>query len=340
MSQYLSLERMEIQNANCIAGMTWGFPAITHFLGFVHHTQRELQTSFSLSFGGVMVVCHAHQAHTYQDGGGHRFLQSKNPPYLNDKSKADKTPSIVEEGRMNMTVSLVIKLQQEWTGDSDDQQKLLKRIEGLCRRGRLAGGLILDVEKVELSTARSAEEQRKLMGKFRRRLTPGYVLMERSSLLAKHFDSLQENHSDAQLLNAWMDFSALKYRAELKDSKKKSKPTEKDDAEWIRCDKPHDQGWLVPVMTGYRAISPLYEPGEVQRVRDETVPACFVEAVHTIGEWLSTYRLKDIDTALWHYSFDDGWYLCLQGDGKRHSEDLDHAEEDQDLSYDEVLASI
>jgi CRISPR-associated protein Csy2 len=36
MNQYILIERIKVQNANAIAGFTWGFPAITHFLGFVH----------------------------------------------------------------------------------------------------------------------------------------------------------------------------------------------------------------------------------------------------------------------------------------------------------------
>lgn len=170
--------------------------------------------------------------------------------------------------------------------------------------------------------------------------------MERSGELQAHFQNLQERQPDAQLLDAWLDFSALKYRAEPKDSKKQTQATEKDDAEWVLCDKPQAKGWLVPVTTGYRAISPLYQAGEVQRVRDETVPSCFVEAVHTIGEWLSPYRLNDIDSALWRYSdsTEDGWYLCLQGDqkspGRSQPEDLDYLQDDEDLSFDDVFASI
>ncbi|WP_205619382.1 type I-F CRISPR-associated protein Csy2 [Salinivibrio socompensis] len=32
MAQYLLLKHIEVQNANAIAGLTYGFPAITHFL--------------------------------------------------------------------------------------------------------------------------------------------------------------------------------------------------------------------------------------------------------------------------------------------------------------------
>ena len=34
MTEYIILERIKVENANCIAGFTYGFPAITAFLGF------------------------------------------------------------------------------------------------------------------------------------------------------------------------------------------------------------------------------------------------------------------------------------------------------------------
>ena len=42
MSQYLVLSKINIQNANSIAGLTWGFPAITNFLGFTHALNRKI----------------------------------------------------------------------------------------------------------------------------------------------------------------------------------------------------------------------------------------------------------------------------------------------------------
>ena len=42
MKQYILLDRLKVQNANAISGFTWGFPSITHFLGFTHNLQRKL----------------------------------------------------------------------------------------------------------------------------------------------------------------------------------------------------------------------------------------------------------------------------------------------------------
>ena len=68
-------------------------------------------------------------------------------------------------------------------------------------------------------------------------------------------------------------------------------------------------------MTGYKAISPVYDNCDVANTRDSETPVCFVEAVHSVGEWLGVNRLKnseDIASCLWNYKYDDGWYLCQQ----------------------------
>jgi len=81
MSQYLLINRIKVQGANAIAGFTWGFPAITHFLGFTHNLTRKLQNNSGISdirLSGCAVIAHQHQVHTY---GYNQFIQSKNPAY-------------------------------------------------------------------------------------------------------------------------------------------------------------------------------------------------------------------------------------------------------------------
>jgi CRISPR-associated protein Csy2 len=41
MSSLILLRRVRVENANAIAGLTYGFPAITHFLGFSHALSRH-----------------------------------------------------------------------------------------------------------------------------------------------------------------------------------------------------------------------------------------------------------------------------------------------------------
>ncbi|WP_205620248.1 type I-F CRISPR-associated protein Csy2 [Salinivibrio socompensis] len=70
MAQYLLLKHIEVQNANAIAGLTYGFPAITHFLGFAHALSRQLPDALGLRLGGVTVVSHKNNVHVRQPQGG------------------------------------------------------------------------------------------------------------------------------------------------------------------------------------------------------------------------------------------------------------------------------
>ena len=43
MNHVVILHQIRIENANAMAGFTYGFPAITHLLGYVHALSRKLE---------------------------------------------------------------------------------------------------------------------------------------------------------------------------------------------------------------------------------------------------------------------------------------------------------
>ena len=111
MKQYILINRIKVQGANAIAGFTWGFPAITHFLGFSHNLSRKLASTENfndMNLKGCAVIAHKHHVHTYGSSYSVEFTQSRNPPYLHSHDKV-ATPPVIEEGKMNMTVSLLIE---------------------------------------------------------------------------------------------------------------------------------------------------------------------------------------------------------------------------------------
>lgn len=305
---YIVFERISVQDANCIAGFTYGFPAITHFLGFGHALSRRLSATQQLTLQGCAVICHQHQIHAYQPKGygDYVFAQSKKPPTT--RAKAKEAPPIIEEGKMDMTVSLImacpnLQLNQVQT------KALEQTIMNLVHQHRLAGGAIQNIAAIHILD----KDEQKLLRIFKRLLLPGFVLMDRSDLLASHYETLKQQQSDAELVNAWLDFSALKYQAKPKLKEGELEPTEKTEAEWVRMDK-LAKGWLVPITNGYKAISDVYAAGEVANARDTTTPVCFVEASHSIGEWRSLHRIQQITDMLWHYHHEQDWYLCRQGE--------------------------
>lgn len=316
MSTYLTLSHIQIQNANCVAGVTYGFPAVTQFLGYVHALSRKLKNSHALTLGGCAIVCHQHQIHSYRlksikDGkeilGDCFFIQTKNPasfPY--QEGDIGKAPPIIEEGKMHLTVSLVIEC-EGFIANEADKNNLVKHIKQLCAVHKLASGTIVKVKDVFLETVIDDTGFKRI----RRRLMPGFVLLDRSNYLSEHLLNMQKEKPNAEMLDAWLDFSALKYKAvpHLTPDETLSNETH---SEWEYQEKPHS-GWLVPITTGYRVISELYEKGVVANTRDPKSPFCFVEAAYGIGEWISPHRINDLPQMLWHYAEpENGWYLCKQ----------------------------
>jgi len=249
---YIIFERISVQDANCIAGFAYGFPAITHFLGFGHALSRKLSASQSVTLQGCAVICHQHQIHAYQpkEYRDYVFAQSKNPPTT--RAKAKETPPIIEEGKMNMTVSLVMACPDLNLSRTAEINTLAQTIMNLAYQHRLAGGSIQNIAAVHILNL----DQQKLSKKLKRLLLPGFVLMDRSDLLTNHYHALKQQQADAELLDAWLDFSALKYQAKPKLKENELEATDKTEAEWLRMDKPA-KGWLVPITNGYKAISPF-----------------------------------------------------------------------------------
>jgi CRISPR-associated protein Csy2 len=216
-------------------------------------------------------------------------------------------------------------------------------------------------------------------------------LLDRSEYLGNHHDKRIGKDANAEVLDAWVDFAALKQQARpksdlitkhfkklVKDNKDDSysellsdwdkhlsqpydnapssalreyfsqldadkahkallaqwqeylKPTEKTPADWEYLPKPN-QGYLVPIMTGYKAISPLYDNSDVANTRDSKTPVRFVEAVHSVGEWRGVNRLRsvgDFSACLWYYApHKDNWYLCQQNKNSTDFDDESIADE-------------
>lgn len=375
MNQYIVIDRIKVQNANAVAGFTWGFPAITNFLGFVQNLSRKLADTGKyqdISLIGCAVVAHEHKSHTF----GHferRFIQSRNPPYLKkdvNKVVNGKAPSVIEEGKMNMTVSLLIVCNGNI---GNREERFLQWLRKSCLIQRLAGGTILDIAGIMLHQPETNSDVRIIT----RRLLPGFVLRDRSHYLKDYYKKLIEVNPDAELLDAWLDFSMLKQKArpksdliskhlqklvkkepgnqqaaqlmevwqnhveipyetagvpveligyfeQLEDNtvnkkllvqwKNYCEPDEKTEADWEYVPK-SNPGYLVPIMTGYKAISPVYKNADVGDTRDNETDICFVESVHSIGEWQSVHRIKtlqQLQDCLWRYHYEENWYICRQ----------------------------
>jgi CRISPR-associated protein Csy2 len=292
MSYLIILRHIRVENANAISGLTYGFPAITHFLGYTHALSRKLQQSHALTLEGCGVICHRQQIQAYSSGRDHVFALTRNP-----LTKEAKTAAFNEEGRMHMTVSLLIECHGLIANGREGAKALEEYLEPLCVSQRLAGGTITDIGEVKvIAYPDETQKFRQLM----RRLLPGFALLDRSALLQQHFQKLQQTDPQVEMIDAWLDFAALKMQAT---------PGEDATNAWCYVPKP-ETGYLVPIQTGYQAISPLYPAGQVEKTRDPTTPFRFTEPLYGIGEWCGLHRISDLQTLLWRYHYQNDTYLC------------------------------
>lgn len=301
MKHYLLLKKIDVQNANAIAGLTYGFPAITNFLGFAHALSRKLAPKMGVTLGGVAVISHKNAVHARQPSGwgDYVFALTRNP-----LTQQGNTAPINEEGRMSLQVSLLIELDGITSGDEQAKQQLITELRRIVPTMRLAGGQITQVQDYLALT------DEKQQSKELRRLMPGFALIDRRNYLADHFAALQQVNPQATLMDAWCDFATLSYKATPLDGEVVTEEDEgKTKAQWDYQAKPN-AGYLVPLASGYCAISECYQPGEVANVRDTSMPVSFAETAYTVGEWLSVHRLENIHRGIWNYHYDFPWYVA------------------------------
>ncbi len=297
---------LRVQNANCISSpLTWGFPAMSAILGFVHSLERKIKPRHSdLSFSGVAVVCHRFEPQIYSpDRGDKVFRLTRNP--LNEKGES---PSFAEEGRAHITISLLIQVKSENFSNNltpsqieEMAEEILKTAHGL----RLAGGSIL-TSAAKKSKARLSDWDvtGDALKAELRRLLPGFLLTSREDLLIERTIELKKIvDPEATSLDALLDFSSLNYEPI-------STEPDSDVVEWQVRKKP---GWIVPIPVGYRSISKCYGAGEVLNARDTETPFSFVECIYSLGQWISPHRLTDAGKIFWKHEADveKGLYRCI-----------------------------
>lgn len=294
----LVLPRLRIQNANAISSpMTWGFPAMTAFMGTLQALERKLPEDIKLVFNEIGVVCHHIDPQVTSGGVTRAFHLTRNPV-----DKTGGTAAIVEEGRAHLEVSLLIGVESDGGSDLENEasrqaiaQQLYQQVQGM----RIAGGSVMppntdqpryqpELISFDAKEEKSAQQWRQL----RRRLLPGFALVLRDDRLAEHTATLQKSDADATSLDAWLDLSRINHECQVTQG-----PDGKEKVQWsIR--RPYS-GWLVPIPVGYAGISKLFDPGEVASARATNVKFQFVESLYSVGEWISPHRIKDPEDLMW-----------------------------------------
>ncbi|QSX37561.1 type I-F CRISPR-associated protein Csy2 [Shewanella sedimentimangrovi] len=299
MKSTLLLRHLKVENANAISGLTYGFPAISHFLGFTHALSRRLEQAYGLTLGGCAVIAHSTELQSQPLGNRREqvFALTRNP-----LTKEGKTAPFNEEGRVHLDISLLIECDFNadglpGVGALDQSVQILQTwFERTVPTLRLAGGTITALEQVQWRECYDETELRRL----RMRLLPGFALVCRHDLLTEHHQQSIKMEPESELLDSLLDFVTLRHQAQQDDTGAVS---------WQQLAKPAP-GYLVPLAVGYQGISPLYEPGSIPSSRDQETPFLFVESIYSLGQWVSPHRIQDLDSLLWRYRHQEPYYLC------------------------------
>ncbi len=285
----LILSHIKVQNANALSSpFSIGFPAMTAWLGATHALQRKLNTDGfkDLRFNAVAVVSHHADLQTHKGVGDyvHSIIGTSNP-----LDKDGKRPAFIEEARVHLDVSLLI----EYDGlDRDDKERFEIRVaHHLKSRMKLAGGDILQYRSIETLKVNSRDE--KQLANVRRKLMPGYALVERRDLM------IEAMKQGLDSVDALLDYLVIHNSCEQKSEK----------VLWTK--KRKASGWIVPIAVGFQGISEL---GFAKNQRDTHTPHRFAEAVVSLGEFKMPYKIDSLDEILWRYSVDKerDLYLCEQ----------------------------
>lgn len=310
----LILPRLRVQNANAVSGpLSWGFPAPTAFTGFVHALERRLTETLQVTLDGVGIVCHGFTAQTSRPAGRYArvFHLSRNPV-----GKDGGAPSLVEEGRAHLEITLVVAVKE--TLDDYEGGLLMQTAFDTAHGMRLAGGSLLPPRNGKryqpewIILPDQLDGQREVFRALRRRLLPGFALVQRDDLLQERLAELRalpasyrvRPDAPATALDALLDLCRLNFEPGA------ATESEPDHVEWAIRNSP---GWLVPLPIGYAGISDLYAPGEVANARDAETPFRFVESLYSLGQWIGPHRLESLHQLLWHTEADaeNGIYRCV-----------------------------
>ena len=328
MSGLLLLPRMRVEAANAInSPITYGVPALTHFMGFAHRVQRlvrERAERPDWTVTGVGLVCHSVDVLAERFPGSGRFSLTGNP-----LTRQGQRPSFIEEGRCHLNVSVLLQT----TGDPLWNSGAAGRIRELVLgRTRLAGGMI-----TRLPTVVEVDDELPTL----RRLMPGWALIERRDLMMRDPSGPGDRSDDsADAMSTMLDRLALHHQSHWVDAANPggeldpTRPSESPEqpgpeASAETADAPdaisgntpsgnptkwpkgrrRQPGVIVPIAVGYQAISPVTPSNNA---RDRETPHRFGETVLTLGEFRMPTRFERPSELLWRYHHQRDLYVCRQ----------------------------
>jgi CRISPR-associated protein Csy2 len=296
MTKIILLKNLKIHNANALSSpYTIGFPAVTGWLGAVHAMQRHLneyEEYKNLKFESTGIICHNMNLQTYKGitDKGYKQKFSNIISTANPLTKTGNRPSIIPDARCHLTVSLVIKCSNS-DGFSGDDAK--QRFKDIVQRTKFAGGDLISTNHIIDHEYISGDDSEQDLQRLRNKIKGGWWLIERRDLMKK----AMEDGQDA--LDALLDYLKIHHKC-VKENEKVT---------WVDTKK--ELGWLVPIATGFQALTTL---GKLEHQRDLNYQHCFAEAIVTLGQFKMFFSDDNFWQMLWKATYDKerNQYLCIQ----------------------------
>ncbi|MFC0322080.1 type I-F CRISPR-associated protein Csy2 [Gallibacterium melopsittaci] len=329
---YLLFKHIKLHQANAISSpLTYGFPAISGFVGAIHNLSRKMQQRYpDASLNGVLIACHhyelqAYRPHRYAD---YTFKQTRNP-----LKKDGSNAPIIEEGKIHLDLHLVVEVMttpdfQDTLANPEKSAEFTHYLGELLAQQRIAGGSVLAIPDVELFTPSASD-------KLLRSIQPAFVLIEANQHLLAITKELQtgikhhiangeitmmKDENKQPLSSFYMaNPNATELDALLEIACLHHIPTQSEKkTEWNIHSAKQERGWLVPIPIGYQGIYPKFEAGELQNCRSPHYPSQYVEVIYGLGQWVFPYHLKDrFSQYFWRYTHtQDNLFLFTQGDAQ------------------------
>jgi CRISPR-associated protein Csy2 len=301
---YLFLNRIKVQGANAISSpITYGFPALSGFLGAIHALNRKIEKRDVIHLDGILVACHDCQVSAYRqhDFADYRFSQARRP--LKKKDGEYQSPPIIQEGKVNLVVSLMVEIKGErnvrrWFNEEENVSSFINEITRCLMQQRIAGGSILSVEGIRYFDSTTTSDQ------LKRSLLPAFVLMSAQKDLREITNQLKKQNPDATGLDALIETCKLHHTPKIDKT---------NEVKWTTDSVKKGRAWLVPISVGYQSISPRFEKNAMQNSRHPEYPSQYVECLYSLGKWVFPSSLgENQDQWFWRYSNQDNLYLINQ----------------------------
>lgn len=283
---YVLFDKICIQAANTVSSpITYGFPALSGFLGAIHALSRKLPSEYDMQLDGVLVACHQCEVKRYRP---HFFADYTLNQTRNPVKKTGQTTSIIEEGKVDITVSLLVELRcdmdaYDWV--EENKERLQHHLKQNIYQQRIAGGSVHDIASVNVLDTTHPD--------IKAALLPAFVLMDAKQDLVEITEELQTNNPEATTIDALLDVATLHHTP----IKNESGQTE----DWKISSAKTGRGWIVPIPIGFQAIAPQVKAGALKNCRTNEYDSHYVECLYSLGKWVFPHSIQDIKQGFWRY---------------------------------------